>query len=368
MQETISLWDNGLCLTSKSIVPERLMASTRIILSLRRPVQRRIARLAQRTQHKTVFRRCQILLALGRRQTPEAIAVALNCHVSTVYRTRQAFLADGEESLPVRKSPGRPCKVTLADEQQLTAALQQEPRTVGKNFSNWTAQKLKVHLRWTVHPVTVWRHMRRQRWRWHRPVPRVASPDRRYRAKARYLRRLRTQARRGEIHLYYADEMDVALLPTISGRWMRQGQQTQVNTPGQNAKQYVFGAVNYVTGALVWLTWSNKNNVGFRYLLQQVVAQHQQTPVKIVIILDNFRIHKAKAVLTWLRVHRAQLRLYFLPTYSPRLNPIERVWRHFRRNVTDNYYFGTLARLMAAVKAFLTELASSPSVILSIIA
>ena len=344
------------------------MASTRIILTLRRPVQRRITRLAQRTQQKAVFRRCQIILALGRQQSPEAIAVALNCHVSTVYRTRQAFVTHGEESLPVRKSPGRPCKVTSADEQRLTATLQQEPRALGKNFSNWTAQKLKVHLQWAVHPVTVWRHMRRLRWRWHRPVPRVASPDRRYRAKARYLRRLRAQARRGEIQLYYADEMDVALLPTISGRWMRQGQQTQVNTPGQNAKQYTFGAINYVTGALVWLTWPNKNNIGFRHLLQQVLAQHQQPPVKIVIVLDNFRIHKARAVQIWLRAHRAQLRLYFLPTYSPRLNPIERVWRHFRRNVTDNYYFGTLARLMTAVKAFLTELARSPSVILSIIA
>ena len=70
----------------------------------------------------------------------------------------------------------------------------------------------------------------------------------------------------------------------------------------------------------------------------------------------------------WLHTHRAQLRLYFLPTYSPRLNPIERVWRHFRRNVTDNFYFGTLPRLMTAVKAFLAELASSPAVILSIIA
>jgi transposase len=368
MQETTSLWDNGICLTSKSIVPEKLMASTQIILKLRRPVRRRIARLAQRTQHKTVFRRCQIILALGRRQSPEAIAVALNCHVSTVYRTRQAFVVHGEESLQMRKSPGRPCKVTPTDEQQLTTALQQEPRAVGKNFSNWTAQNLKVHLHWTVHPVTVWRHMRRLAWRWHRPVPRVVSPDRRYRAKARYLRRLRAQARCGEIHLYYADEMDVALLPTISGRWMRQGQQTQVNTPGQNAKQYVLGAVNYVTGALVWLTWPNKNNVGFRQLLQQIVAQHHPTPGKIVIILDNFRIHKAKAVHAWLRTHRTQLRLYFLPTYSPRLNPIERVWRHFRRNVTDNFYFGTLLRLMAAVKAFLTELASSPRVILSIIA
>lgn len=344
------------------------MASPTIVLQLSRPIRRRLYRLSLKTRHKVVFRRCQIVLQLANGEQPAAIAGALGCGLSTVYRTRQAFLRAGEASLTPKKSPGRPRRVTKQQERALDQALRREPRVLGKNFSNWSAPNLKVHLGWTVHVVTVWRYLRRLKWRWHRPVPRVASPDRRYHAKARYLRRLRAQARRGEIHLYYADEMDVALLPTISGRWMRQGQQTQVNTPGQNAKQYVFGAVNYVTGTLIWLLWPTKNNVGFRHLLQQVVMHHTQTPVKIVIVLDNFRIHKAQAVQKWLRAHRAQLRLYFLPTYSPRLNPIERVWRHFRRNVTNNFYFGTLPRLMLAVKAFLTELAHSPAVIFSIIA
>lgn len=344
------------------------MASHAIVLQLSRAVRRRLHRLSLKTRHKVVFRRCQMVLQLAHGDHPTAIARALGCDVSTVYRTRQAFQRAGEASLTPRKSPGRPRYVTQRQERELDQAVAREPRALGKNFSNWTAPNLKVYLRWTVHPVTVWRYLRRLRWRWHRPVPRIASPDRRYCAKARYLRRLRAQARRGEIHLYYADEMDVALLPTISGRWMRQGQQTQVNTPGQNAKQYVFGAVNYVTGALSWLVWPNKNNVGFRHLLQQLVTHHAQTPVKIVLVLDNFRIHKARAVQQWLRAHRAQLRLYFLPTYSPRLNPIERVWRHVRRNVTDNFYFGTLSRLMRAMNAFLTELASSPAVILSIVA
>jgi transposase len=347
---------------------ENSMASHAIVLQLPRAVRRRLCRLSLKTRHKVVFRRCQIVLHLANGDHPARIAQTLGCDVSTVYRTRQAFLRIGEASLRPKTSPGRPRRVTLHQERELDQALEREPRALGKNYSNWTAPNLKVHLHWTVHPVTVWRYLRRLKWRWRRPVPRVASPDRRYHAKARYLRRLRAQARRGEIHLYYADEMDVALLPTISGRWMRQGQQTQVNTPGQNAKQYVFGAVNYVTGALIWLLWPTKNNVGFRRLLQQVVTHHTQAPVKIVIVLDNFRIHNAQAVQTWLRADRAQLRLYFLPTYSPRLNPIERVWRHFRRNVTDNFYFGTLPKLMLAVKAFLTELAHSPAVILSIVA
>jgi transposase len=344
------------------------MVSQTIVLQWPRPVCRRLHRLSLKTRHKVVFRRCQIVLQLAKGERPATIAAALGCDLSTVYRTRHAFLRVGEASLISKKSPGRPRHVTTQQERELDQTLAREPRALGKNFSNWTAPNLKVHLHWTVYPVTVWRHMRRLKWRWHRPVPRVASPDRRYCAKARYLRRVRTQARRGQIQLYYADEIDGALLPTISGRWMRQGPQVEVNTPGQNAKQYVFGAVNYVTGALVWVPWPNKNNVGFRQLLQQVVAQHKPTPVKVVIVLDNFRIHKAKAVQAWLHTHRAQVRLYFLPTYSPRLNPIERVWRHFRRNVTDHFYFGPLLRLMTAVKAFLTELARSPAVILSIIA
>jgi transposase len=162
--------------------------------------------------------------------------------------------------------------------------------------------------------------------------------------------------------------MDVALLPTISGRWMRVGRQTEIDTPGQNAKQYIFGAVNYVTGALLWVPWSNKNNVGFRQLLQHVLAGHAGETTKVVMVLDNYRIHKAKAVQAWQRRHRHALRLYFLPTYAPHLNPIERVWHHFRRNVTDNYFFKTMARLMRAVAAFLTELAGAPAIVLKIVA
>jgi transposase len=367
MQETIRLWHNGFCLTSKIRPPEELMASHDIILR-NHGKRKRLQRLAHRTRNKIVFRRCRIILDLAQRGHPEAIAAALGCKVCTVYRVRKAFLQSGEGALFPKKSPGRPRKLTPQQVQRLDATLACEPRTLGQNFSNWNAKQLSVHLNLAVHAVTVLRYLWRLQWRWLRPVRRIASPDPRYAAKARYLRRLRGQARTQKIHLYYADEMDVALLPTVSGRWMRRGQQTQVDTPGQNAKQYVFGAVNYVTGLLIALPWTNKNNVGFRQLLNQVLAFHAKDQSQVVVVVDNFRIHQAKAVKAWLQSHHTQLRLYFLPTYSPQFNPIERVWRHFRRNVTDNYFFRTMARLMAAVKAFISEMAESPEVILKIVA
>jgi len=343
------------------------MVSKHIII-LNHSKRKRLQRLAHRTHHKIIYRRYLIVLHLAQRWSPKQIAADLGCDVSTVYRTRKAFLCEGTAALIPKKSPGRPRTLTPHQIQRLDETLACEPRALGKNFSNWSAKQLGLHLKLAVHAVTILRYVWRLRWRWLRPVQRIASPDPRYAAKARYLRCLRRQARRQHLHLYYADEMDVALLPTISGRWMRRGQQTQVYTPGQNAKQYVFGAVNYITGALVWLPWTNKNNVGFRQLLNQVLALHANDTCSIVMVVDNFRIHQAKAVKAWLQSHRSQLRLYFLPTYAPRLNPIERVWRHFRRNVTDNYFFRTMSRLMAAVEAFLSELAESPHVILRIVA
>ena len=343
------------------------MVSHEIIL-VNHAKRKRLQRLAVRTRNKIVYRRCQIILRLAARCSPATIAAELACHVSTVYRTRQAFLQAGEAALQPKASPGRPRKLSAAHMQQLDRLLRQEPRASGQNFSNWTVKYLLIQLRWAVHAVTLWRYLRRLDWRWSRPVPRIVSPDPRYAAKARYLRRLRGQARRAQIHLYYADEMDVELLPTISGRWMRCGQQTQVNTPGRNAKEYVYGAVHYTSGALCWLTWAHKDNGGFRQLLSQLLACHRDEPRPIVVVVDNYRIHWAQAVQAWLRSHRPQLRLYFLPTYAPRLNPIERLWRHVRRTVTDNYFFRTMRRLRTAVEAFLAQLARSPAVVLSIVA
>jgi hypothetical protein len=46
--------------------------------------------------------------------------------------------------------------------------------------------------------------------------------------------------------------------------------------------------------------------------------------------------------------------------------PVERVWRYFRRSVTDNDFFKTMSRLLKAVEAFLAELATQPVIVLNL--
>ncbi len=62
-----------------------------------------------------------------------------------------------------------------------------------------------------------------------------------------------------------------------------------------------------------------------------------------------------------------RLVLLYLPTYSPWLNPIEMLWRHFRREVTHCELFETMQALLAAARDFFDRYNQCPHKILSVI-
>jgi putative transposase len=59
--------------------------------------------------------------------------------------------------------------------------------------------------------------------------------------------------------------------------------------------------------------------------------------------------------------------LLYLPTYSPWLNPIEMLWRHFRREVTHCELFESVKALLSAAQDFFNRYNLCPERILSVI-
>jgi transposase len=49
----------------------------------------------------------------------------------------------------------------------------------------------------------------------------------------------------------------------------------------------------------------------------------RDAPRKVYLILDNLNVHKSREVRLWLEAHRAQIEVFYLPPYSPDLNPDE---------------------------------------------
>jgi hypothetical protein len=63
--------------------------------------------------------------------------------------------------------------------------------------------------------------------------------------------------------------------------------------------------------------------------------------------------HHAKLVQEWLARPDCRIKLHFIPSYCPHLNPIERLWGLMHRNVTHNKTYETCAQFADAALGFL---------------
>ncbi len=266
-------------------------------------------------------------------------------------------------------------KVTGPCETELQKLVEQEPREAGYAFSTWTcADLLRELIRKGFAAVsceTIRTHLHNLGYQVRRPVLSIASPDPEYKQKEKKLKKYQKQAKNSEILLYYQDEIDLNLLPGIMRCWTLEGVQRKVPTPGVNQKRYGFGAVNYVSGQMVHRIEERKNSASFCAFIEQFMQTVTQAPdyhgQKIVLVVDNFTIHHSRKTQEFLEKYTDQLLLFMLPTYSPWLNLIERLWKHLRRKVTHNHLFANIAELLKAVCSFLDTLNTTPHLTLSVI-
>ncbi len=129
-------------------------------------------------------------------------------------------------------------------------------------------------------------------------------------------------------------------------------------------KRYAIGAVNYHTGETVVLFERRKRRKEIAQLLEALLAKRPTGTVYVA--WDKAGTHEDEEVDDVVRA-TGRLVLLYLPTYSPWLNPIEMLWRHFRREVTHCELFETIAALLVAAEDFFARHNREPHKTLSII-
>ena len=164
---------------------------------------------------------------------------------------------------------------------------------------------------------------------------------------------------------YYADEFNLTWLPTLIAIWSPIGQQVMIPTPGQTKKQYGIGAVNYHSGETVVLIRRRKRRKEIAELLEALLEKHPNDTIYVT--WDNANTHQDDEVEAVVRGAAGRLILLYLPTYSPWLNPIEMLWRYFRREVTHCELFENIKALPSAPYDFFEQCNHQPEKVLSAI-
>ena len=324
------------------------------IAKLRRPQRRRLLRVVRKPSDREHARRALAILQLAEGVTVTAVAERLCAARSTVQRWREAFLCYGEEGLKSRPRGRAVSTVTDAVVKLVMVLLGKKPQAFGYLSSRWTSELLAMvtheRLGVKVHSSTIRRLLPRLGMRWRRARPTLCIKDPR---KAERLAAIE-KALAGcsaDTPVFYVDEVDIDLNPRIGSAWMPKGKQEAVPTPGKNVKRYLAGALHAQTGHVLWFERERKCSHLFIGLLE-LLKRHYRRAKKLVLVLDNYIIHKSHKVRAWL-AQNPKFELLFQPAYHPWVNHIERLWKALHDTVTRNHRCRSMEELMALVHQFM---------------
>ncbi len=139
-----------------------------------------------------------------------------------------------------------------------------------------------------------------------------------------------------------------------------------VPTPAQPTRRYGLGAVDWHSGEAIVITRRHKRRREVAELLEALLARHPRGST-VYVAWDNASTHEDDEIEAVLRAAAGRLVLLYLPTCSPWLNPIEMLWRHYRREVTHCELFESIDALLAATRDFFDRMNQAPACTLSII-
>jgi len=195
--------------------------------------------------------------------------------------------------------------------------------------------------------------------RWRRtgaiPVPPTKTVEEHAREQAVFLQeklepRLE-QARRGQRQVYFVDAAHFVFAPFLGCVWC--AARLFVRAASGRKRYNVLGALDAVTHRLIRVTNHGYINAESVCALLHAVAE-AAVGLPITLVLDNARYQKC-ALVTDLAAQLG-VELLYLPSYSPNLNLIERLWKFVKRECLSSIHYPNYEAFNAAITRCLDDL------------
>ncbi|MFL0198184.1 IS630 family transposase [Clostridium sp. WILCCON 0269] len=138
-------------------------------------------------------------------------------------------------------------------------------------------------------------------------------------------------------HILFEDESMIRDYQAIYKTWFPKSQQRIIPTYGKHEGVKLLGIINYATGKVYCEEHSKYNAEVFLEFLKNILEQYPEG--KIVMILDNSKVHHTSLLEQFLNHNSYRITLIFLPTYSPQMNIIEGLWGWIKDEVINNAFF-----------------------------
>jgi len=301
-------------------------------------------------------------------ESPEEVIKALGFHRSCIYEWLAKYREGGEEALRTKPIPGCPPKLRGSQLQKLYKIItDKNPLQLKFSFALWTCAIVREVIRREFNvrlsAVSVGRLLKKIGLSPQKPLRRAYQQnlDRVKKWKKEDYPALRRQAQKEGATIYFGDEASVRSDHHSGTTWGTIGQTPIVKDTGARFSLNLISAIT-PKGEMRFMIIDGRLNADNFIVFLKRLMHNASNPVYL--ILDSHPVHLSKKVCEFVDSHQGNLRLFYLPPYSPELNPDELVWNHIKNHRLGKSFIAGPDDLKTKILSWLRSLQSLPKKIM----
>jgi transposase len=302
--------------------------------------------------------------------SPEVQANALDLRRSTIYSWLAMYRSGGWDALKAKPLAGRPKKISGSQLEWLYKTVTgSNPLQHRFEFALWTRQMIRILLweqfRLKLSLSSVGRLLAQLGLTCQRPLFRASEQDelrvRQWREQDYPL--IRKLASEANADILFLDESSIRSDYHSGTTWAKRGETPVVRSLAKRDKVNMISAIS-PKGEMRFMVFEGKLDAPqFVEFLQRLIDRAERP---VFLIVDGHPVHRSRAVKAWLKdanAHKDRIRLFFLPPYSPELNPDELVWNHVKNHGVGRAAYSADKQLRRLVYQRLFSLQRRPAII-----
>ena len=302
-------------------------------------------------------------------ESPEIVIAALGFTRPRIYEWIAKYREGGIDALRARKAPGQKPKLKGYMVRWLYNAItMKSPLQFKFPFALWTramvGQIIRDRYGVSLSQVSVGRLLAKLGLTCQRPLFRAVEQNRSL--VEEWIRSefpaIKARAAAENAEIFFGDESAIRSDHHAGTTWAPSGETPVVRTTGKRFRLNMLSAISAKGGLNFMVCTGTVAAPQFCEFLDRLMHGRRR---KIFLIVDGHSMHKAKAVKEHIERFEGRLELFFLPPYSPELNPDELVWNHVKTHTVGKVICQSFQELQQKVESFLTRLQSLPHIVRS---
>jgi transposase len=312
---------------------------------------RQLLRQLQKTESaKRDYVKITVIIMLDRGKALDEVADLLGIDHTTVYRYAQSYRSLGLKGFLGDAYRGWWGRLDSQQLSQLQAQLGRGFYTCAQAVAEWIKTKFSVQ----YHPQGLVKLLHRLGFAYKKTV--LVAPQADPIKQTEFVAQLHQQVNQlaeDEV-IYFADAVHPQHNTRPAHGWIEVGQQRPISCNSSRYRLNINAVVNALNPVEVIARQDKTINSDSTIALFAQILAANPTKRVIHIYCDSARYYISKQVADW--IANKPIKLHFLPSYSPNLNPIERLWKFMRQKVIDSVYYPDFTLFKTEVMAFLSQL------------